>query len=435
MRLGNICPDPRNARRLEITPENDPKLLELADSIKQFGDVIEPIVVRLRPEESLQGDYYPECHYMLISGHRRLAAAKLAGLETIHCSMWENVSDNQAFEMQLIENLHRADLSYIEEAEAYKRMKEELGYNYGEIALRVGKSEKHIGRYIKLLTLPDEILQKIDKGDLTLSKALFLCSLNEKIIKDIIEFRRYLLNPNYKLEEFKKEILRCFIVELEGAHIKFNLKEKYTDENFNEWPACTKCPHKKQMNLFDEFDKDGQCPYAPCFEAKEEIAEREHGEEQEGEEEDSEDDEDRSEESRSLTPKKRTAMIRQQEAEEELEEKIREAVDREKMRYYIEWKIDKGFSASDMFLPFADLDTLKSDYDDLIMEYLNMDAASIEKSDDYELVVKGWIISKIIEKADYSYGEDELVESFGCDKCPDERLENARKLAMGIGKP
>ena len=94
MRLGNICPDPRNARRLEITPENDPKLLELADSIKQFGDVIEPIVVRLRPEDSLQGDYYPECHYMLISGHRRLVAAKLVGLETIHCSVWENVSDN-----------------------------------------------------------------------------------------------------------------------------------------------------------------------------------------------------------------------------------------------------------------------------------------------------------------------------------------------------
>ena len=94
VKLGNICPDPRNARRLEITPENDPKLLELADSIKQFGGVIEPIVVRLRPEESLQGDYYPECRYMLISGHRRLAAAKLAGLETIHCSVWENVSDN-----------------------------------------------------------------------------------------------------------------------------------------------------------------------------------------------------------------------------------------------------------------------------------------------------------------------------------------------------
>jgi hypothetical protein len=187
------------------------------------------------------------------------------------------------------------------------------------------------------------------------------------------------------------------------------------------------------MNLFEEFDKDGQCPYAPCFEAKEEIAEREHGEEEEGEEEDSEDDEDRSEESRSLTPKDR-ARIERERAEEEKKKKIKEAVDREKMRYYIEWKIEKGFSASDMFLPFADLDTIKSDYDDLIMEYLNMDAASIEKSDDYELMVKAWIISKIIEKADYTYGEDELVESFGCDRCPDERLENARKLAMGIGK-
>ena len=154
----------------------------------------------------------------------------------------------------------------------------------------------------------------------------------------------------------------------------------------------------------------------------------------EGEEEDSEDDEDRSEESRSLTPKERNAMIRQQEAEEEREEKIREAVDREKMRYYIEWKIDKGFSASDIFLPFIELDSLDSDYDDLYLKYLNMDVASIMESNDYELMFKAFIIDKIIENADYSYGEDSLVESFGCDKCPDERLENARKLAMGIGK-
>jgi ParB/RepB/Spo0J family partition protein len=434
MRLGNICPDPRNARRLDITTENDPKLLELADSIKQFGDVIEPIVVRLRPEDSLQGDYYPECHYMLISGHRRLAAAKLAGLETIHCSMWENVSDNMAFEMQLTENLHRADLSYIEEAEAYKRMKEELGYNYGEIALRVGKSEKHIGRYIKLLTLPGKILQKIDKGDFTLSKALFLCSLNEKIIEDVVKYRDYLLSSHYKMEDFRKSMLRTFIVELEGTHIKFNPKEKYTDADGAEWPACTRCPHKKQMNLFEEFDKDGQCPYAPCFETKEEIVEQQHGEEQEGEEEDSEREEEQEEE---------RERIKQERAAALLEEKIKEAVDREKICYYIEQKIAKGFSVDDISewlnktLELDDSEDYDHDFDtdDIFLKHLGKSKAFIKESNDYELFVKALVIDRVIDYVvDFYKGEEHLVELIECEQCPDERLENARKRAMGIGK-
>jgi len=173
--------------------------------------------------------------------------------------------------MQLIENLHRADLSYIEEAEAYKRMKEELGYNYDEIALRVGKSEKHIGRYIKLLTLPDEILQKIDKGDLTLSKALFLCSLNQKIMEDIISSKTHWFSPSYTLSEFKEAILRSFMINLSNTHIHFDLKKKYIDDDFQEWPACTKCYSKKQMTLFEDFNNEEQCPYAPCFRAKQLI--------------------------------------------------------------------------------------------------------------------------------------------------------------------
>jgi len=429
MRLGNICPDPRNSRRLEITPENDPKLLELADSIKQFGDVIEPIVVRLRPEESQQGDYYPECHYMLISGHRRLAAAKIAGLETIHCSVWENVSDNRAFEMQLIENLHRADLSYIEEANAYRRMKDELGYNYSEIALRVGKSEKHIGRYIKLLSLPDEILQMIDDGRAKLGNALFLCSLSEKVIEDITNgWRKGWLN--YKLEDFKRLIFQAFIVELSGTHIKFDLQEKYTDEEGREWPACSKCPHKKQMALFDEFDNKGQCPYAPCFEAKEEIAEREHGEELEGGEDD-----DGNEDDNEVAAKKESAKERR---ERELSEKIVNAIEREKVCYYMEQKMAKGFSIDDLenFL-HLDLDfdnDLSFPIDDLFIQHLGKDRAAIKESNDHELIMKALIINDVIDKTRYSYGEDTIVRLLECERCPDERLENARKLAMGIGK-
>ncbi|MCL2207224.1 MAG: ParB/RepB/Spo0J family partition protein [Fibromonadales bacterium] len=430
MLLSNICTDPKNSRKREITPENDPNLLELADSIKRFGDVIEPIIVRLRPEEDISGDYCPGINFMIISGHRRFAAAKLAGLKTVHCSIWENISNEQALEMQLIENLHRADLQPVEEAEAYKRMKEELGYNYAEIALRVGKSEKHIGRYIKLLTLPEEISEMIDKGDLTLSKALFLCSLPEKIVEVIMD--RYAHWLDYNLQDFKQVVLRQFIVELSNEHIKFNTKEEYTDDDFNVWPACTKCPHKKQMALFDEFDNKGQCPYAPCFRAKQDLIEdlEEDDEEDfcdEEQDDDSEDDND------NKPPKKETPKEKEQRERYELDRKVRLATERTKALYYIDKKVAQGFSINNLF-ELTDCEPLDDDNNDFFLKYLGKDITSIKESNDFELVVKAVVIDTMIAMASHSYGEGELCRIIECEQCPDELLEAARLEAMGIKK-
>ncbi|MDR3001104.1 MAG: ParB/RepB/Spo0J family partition protein [Fibromonadaceae bacterium] len=420
MRVENICPDPRNSRRLEITPENDPKLQELADSIKQFGDVIEPLVVRLRSEEDINGDYHNGCHYMLVSGHRRLAAAKLVGLETIHCSVWENLSDAQAFEMQLVENLHRSDLTPIEEADAYKRMSEELGYTYAEIALRVGKSEKHIGRYMKLLTLPEEILHRIDTGDLTLGKALVLCSLSEKILNEILGARySYLLTNNFNLKEFKENILRAFILKLSDKEIHFNLKEKYTEADGTEWPACNKCPHKKQMNLFEEFDKDEQCPYAPCFRAKQGLAE---SPEDDGDENDNEDE--------TETETEKEARLK-----EEMEKKIRVAVEKAKVKWYVEKKIEIGFSPQDIL--FGDNNSLIDGYsyqylDELYTQYIGKTADELKQNGTYEEIVKAMVIYDICNNVDYN--EDEVAEQLSCEQCPDDVLQAARDEAMGINK-
>ena len=430
MPLGNICPDPKNGRKQEITPENDPRLLELVDSIKQFGDVIEPIVVRLRPEEDLEGDYFPDCRYMIISGHRRFAAAKLAELQTVHCSVWENISDSQAFEMQLIENLHRADLQPVEEAEAYKRMKEELGYNYAEIALRVGKSEKHIGRYIKLLTLPGKILNDIDNGDLTLSKALYFCSLNEKVMNEILSSNWYSswLRNSYSFKEFKERVLREFIVDLSNEHIKFDLKMEYTTDDGDVLPACTKCPHKKQMALFDEFDNKGQCPYGPCFKSKQDLIE-------EPEEDDILDQE--TPEMEGLDDKKETLKQKEQREQYERDRKIRLAVEKTKALYYIDKKIAQGFSVKDIDFylcegnAFQKFDCLSTD--DIYLKYLGKDEAAIKESNDYELIVKALIINNIIWQAD-GYNEDELAELLGCEQCPEELLETARNEVMGIKK-
>lgn len=418
MPLGDICPDLRNSRRYEITPENDPKLLELADSIKQFGNVIEPIVVRLRSEEDIEGGYCPECRYMLISGHRRLAAAKLAGLSTIHCSVWENLTDKEAFEMQLVENLHRLDLLPSEEATAYKRMKEELGYPLAEIALRVGKSEKHVGRYLKLLTLPDGLVLKIDQGDLSIAKALHLCSLPEVVLKDIIENRPSLLRADVNAIEMKERIISMYMNVL-SSDILFDKKIKYTSSDGTVWPACSKCPHKNQKLLFDEFEQPNACPYSPCFTAKQQLAmaAQESDDEEEEQEEAHEDSEDGESESYTHKP-----------AKWETEQKIRQAVADAKAGWYLDKLMEKGIAAVDVF-------PLDSDFLDnnlFIQQHIGKEISELKQSGTYEEILKAKVISELVNEADYN--EDEVVEWLHCEQCPEEVLQAARHKAMGVDK-
>ena len=427
MRVDNICPDPRNSRRLEITPENDPKLLELAESIKQFGDVLEPLVLRLRSEEDIKGDYCPDCHYMLVSGHRRLAAAKLAGLETIHCSVWENLSDRQAFEMQLVENLHRSDLLPTEEADAYKRMSEELGYTYAEIALRVGKSEKHIGRYMKMTGLPNEIKDRMDKGDISITKAQFLCSLPNVVIDDILGCRTYLLGERLAADDMRQSILATYFKKLKGSHIKFDLDKEYTDEDGDNWPACSRCPHKNQMELFAEFADKGDCPFSDCLNAKNYCVEDE--ERQERKDDDESENEFDSDDGDNRTP---SQSSEERELKRELERKIREAVEREQFKWFMEKKIEAGFNPTDVFFgredmlsPYCPTELLNEAYS----QYIGKDENELKQSGTWEEIIKAMVIYEIYDAVN-SEDYEEICEWLGCEECPDELLQKARDEAI-----
>jgi len=83
---------------------------------------------------------------------------------------------------------------------------------------------------------------------------------------------------------------------------------------------------------------------------------------------------------------------------------------------------------------FTDEDYEEYSTDDFLIQYLGKDKASIKEANDYELLVKALVIDHIIEKAIFSYGEEDLARRIGCEPCPDERLESARKRAMGIGE-
>jgi ParB family chromosome partitioning protein len=146
---------------------SDAELSELAESIRQNG-IMQPIVVR---PSSRQADMYE-----IIAGERRWRAAQLAALQELPVIIRE-LTDKQALELALIENIQRQDLSPLDEANGYQRLIEEFEYTQEELATSVGKSRSHIANLLRLLSLPEEVKDMMQKGDLTMGHARALVGL------------------------------------------------------------------------------------------------------------------------------------------------------------------------------------------------------------------------------------------------------------------
>jgi len=141
------------------------RLNELADSIRQYG-VLQPLVVTRHEIEREDGGLSVE--YELISGERRLRASKLAGLMQVPViiRIGED-NDREKLELAIIENLQREDLNSVEKARAFKQLAEEFGFKHGEIAKKVGKSREYVSNTIRLLMLPETILEALSSGQIT----------------------------------------------------------------------------------------------------------------------------------------------------------------------------------------------------------------------------------------------------------------------------
>ncbi len=163
MRIDDLKPSPYQPRR-EFDFE---KLQELADSIREHG-VLQPIVVRKGV-----GRWYE-----IIAGERRFRAAKQLGMETIP-ALVRDISDRQAMEIALIENLQREDLSPIEVAEAYAKIMEHFELTQDQLAARVGQSRSHVANLMRLLSLPADIREFVSRGTISMGHARALLSLPE----------------------------------------------------------------------------------------------------------------------------------------------------------------------------------------------------------------------------------------------------------------
>jgi ParB family chromosome partitioning protein len=156
-----IKPNPFQPRR----EFDQVKLQDLADSIKMYG-ILQPLVVTRK--EIIKPDGGLATEYELIAGERRLRASKLAGLREVPAIIRAKEDDDRAkLELAIIENLQREDISPVDKARAFKQLAQKFDMTHSEIAKKVGKSREYISNSIRVLGLPEEMLDAMSQGKIT----------------------------------------------------------------------------------------------------------------------------------------------------------------------------------------------------------------------------------------------------------------------------
>lgn len=227
---------------------SDASLQELAESIRQVG-VLQAIAVR----PCTAGGYE------IIYGERRYRASLLAGAKTIKAVIYDNITDDEAEDMSLSENLQREQVRPTEEARAFKRLLEKGRYDMYSLAGRFGRSEKYIYTRLKLNELYAPVGDLLDNETITVSVAEEISTYEPHIQKDVYE--NHLKENNrdnwtgYTLKLFKQRFEEYYTTDL--ARYKFDKTE------------CQACVHNAaNYNLFAEHNGCGHCTNRKCLEAK-----------------------------------------------------------------------------------------------------------------------------------------------------------------------
>ncbi|MBC7233380.1 MAG: ParB/RepB/Spo0J family partition protein [Chloroflexi bacterium] len=170
VRVDDITANPRQPR-YDVSSES---LQELAASIREYG-VLQPLIVtEIEPTEATGGP-----RYQLIAGERRWRAAMLAGLEVVPVLVKET-TPQETLELALVENIQRADLNPLEEANAYRQLMEEFGLTQEQVAERVGRSRVSVTNALRLLRLPEEIKDALLSNRISEGHARALLGLTEE---------------------------------------------------------------------------------------------------------------------------------------------------------------------------------------------------------------------------------------------------------------
>ena len=197
--IDRLVRNPANPRKVFTEAE----IAELAESIREKG-MIQPILVRRSPQNSMD--------WQIVAGERRWRAAQKAGLRVVPIVV-RDLDDQEAMEIAIIENVQREDLNPVEEARGYQVLMESHGRTQDAVAGVVGKSRSHVANTVRLLSLPDTVLDHVQAGRLSAGHARALITarnpeaLAEKVVADGLNVRQTEIlsrNPDKALSKDKK---------------------------------------------------------------------------------------------------------------------------------------------------------------------------------------------------------------------------------------
>lgn len=267
--LAQLVPSTTNQRK------NFRGLEELTASIKDKG-VLEPLLVR-----EIKSETKGENRFEIIAGERRYRGATRAGLETAPCRVL-TLSDEEALEVQMIENLQRKDLHPLEEAEGFKHMREVLGIEERDIAQRVAKKVSYVTHRLALTNLIKEAKTDFLKDLITLAHALEICRLAPEVqtlalaacyeSKNVLdeESQQWILVPDKERPAVHVRYLQSWLV----RNVHLNLRSapfKTDDARLREdGLTCVECPQRTGCNtaLFADIKDADTCLNPSCFKSK-----------------------------------------------------------------------------------------------------------------------------------------------------------------------
>lgn len=219
-------------------------LNELADSIRQQG-MLQPVTVR--PTADSNG-------YELVFGERRYRAATIAGIQEIPAII-SDLSDEEAEEIAITENLQRKDVTPMEEANAYQRLMESGRHNLSSLSVQFGKSEAYIRTRLKFASLIPEIATLLETDEITVSVASEICRYGEDIQREVYE------------QHLKEDVTYSSWRGLKASEIAKDIERQYTadlDRYSFDKTLCLSCPHNtNNMSLFREGC--GKCANRTCL--------------------------------------------------------------------------------------------------------------------------------------------------------------------------
>lgn len=249
--LKSIFPDPNQPRKFY----DETAMEELTNSIKESG-VLQPILVREQPDRHDK--------YLIVCGERRYQASKTAGLKEIPAII-RSITDEEALQLQIVENLQRKDVHPMEEAVAFKSFQESRNWSFEEIAKRVGKSEYYVKQRIKLNSLCDEFQKLFFQNKINITDALqvskFEAEIQVELFNELVDDDD-LNNPTFHLD-IESYQLNKFRGKLQNA--TFDIEDATILPTMG---ACSNCQFNSAVLKLFPDQNGATCENIKCFNEK-----------------------------------------------------------------------------------------------------------------------------------------------------------------------